>query len=86
MKIFNPFQPSVAFHKETSHLICSTNQMTGYYIKGNRGLKWVNLNSSVIRQKGESQNRCYKKTKRTCVYQGVRNVCFSENLACFVFL
>ena len=23
---------------------------------------------------------------RTCVYQGVRNVCFSENLACFVFL
>ena len=23
---------------------------------------------------------------RTCGYQGVRNVCFSENLACFVFL
>ena len=23
---------------------------------------------------------------RTCAYQGVRNVCFSENLACFVFL
>ena len=23
---------------------------------------------------------------RTCTYQGVRNVCFSENLACFVFL
>ena len=23
---------------------------------------------------------------RTCVYQGVRNVRFSENLACFVFL
>ena len=23
---------------------------------------------------------------RTCEYQGVRNVCFSENLACFVFL
>ena len=22
----------------------------------------------------------------TCVYQGVKNVCFSENLACFVFL
>ena len=22
----------------------------------------------------------------TCAYQGVRNVCFSENLACFVFL
>ena len=23
---------------------------------------------------------------RTCAYQGVKNVCFSENLACFVFL
>ena len=22
----------------------------------------------------------------TCAYQGVRNICFSENLACFVFL
>ena len=21
-----------------------------------------------------------------CAYQGIRNVCFSENLACFVFL
>ena len=49
------------------------------------------LESSVIRQKGESQNGCFKKTKhakfsekRTCAYQGVRK--FSENLACFVFL
>ena len=58
---------------------------------------------SVIRQKGESQNGCSKKTKhvklskrrtfltllirtRTCAYQGVRNVRFSEILACFVFL
>ena len=23
---------------------------------------------------------------RTCAYQGVRNICFSENLACFAFL
>ena len=56
------------------------------------------LISSVIRQKGESQNGCFKKTKhakffkktpnisyplirtRTCAYQGVRNVHFSENL------
>ena len=42
---------------------------------------------------GESQNGCFKKTKqgkfsekRTCAYQGVRNLCFSEKLACFVFL
>ena len=60
-------------------------------------------NSSVIRRKGESQNRCCKKTKHvkfsekrtflTYWYahvrvhnQGVRNVHFLENLACFVFL
>ena len=56
------------------------------------------LTSTVIRQKCESQNKCFKKTKhtkfpksehyhlRTCVYQGVRNARFSENLACFVLL
>ena len=90
-------------------------------------------NSSVIRQKGESHNGCFKKTKhvkftekrtfftlwyahvwntcektlkrpfwdssfclitisytlirtRTCAYQWVRNVRFSEKLACFVSL
>ena len=58
--------------------------------------------SSVIRQKGESQNGCFKKKhakfcKKTniscplirryiCAYQGVRNVRFSENLTCFIFL
>ena len=57
--------------------------------------------SLVIRPKGESQNGCFKKTNeakfsknisyplirtRMCAYQGVRNVCFSENLACFVFV
>ena len=55
--------------------------------------------TSVIRQKGESQNGYFKKTKntkvsenrifltfRTCAYQGVRNVRFSENLACLVHL
>ena len=30
-----PFQPSVAFHEETSHLICSLNQMTGFYMECN---------------------------------------------------
>ena len=73
------------------------------------------LFSLVIRQKGESQNGCFKKTKHVkfskkrtfltpwyahvcvrirglemfifwCAYQGVRNVHFLENLACFVFL
>ena len=62
----------------------------------------VSLNSSIITQKGESQNGCLKKTARqifqktnmsypvmgirTCACQGVRNICFLENLACFIFL
>ena len=39
----NQFQTSVSFHMETIHLICSGNQMTGFYIKYNDGLKWVNI-------------------------------------------
>ena len=59
--------------------------------------------SSAISQKGESQIRCYKKTKyakfsekgtfltpshahERVRIQGVRNVRFSENMWCFVFL
>ena len=42
-------------------------------------------NSSVIRQKGESQNGCFKKTKhakfsekRTCAYQGIKMFVFRK--------
>ena len=57
--------------------------------------------SSVIRQKSKSQNGCFNKKKhakfsekRTFLtpwyinvhIRGVRNIRFSENLACFVFL
>ena len=34
----NPFQTSVVFNIETSHLLCSLNQMTGFCIKCNYGL------------------------------------------------
>ena len=40
---FNKFQPSVAFHTEASHLICSTNQLKCYnaitHMKCNTALK-----------------------------------------------
>ena len=36
------FHPSVAFHVETSHLICLVNQMTDFYMRYNTGLMWVN--------------------------------------------
>ena len=39
--LINLFQPSVAFHKENSNLICIANQNTGFYMKSNVGLKWL---------------------------------------------
>ena len=36
-----PLQPSFAFHKETSHLICIANQVNGFFLKCKNGLKWV---------------------------------------------
>ena len=39
--IINPFQPS-AFYIQTSYLICSTNQMTGVFMKCTTDLKLVN--------------------------------------------
>ena len=36
------FQSSVSFHVKTSHLIWTTNQMTGFHMKYNTGLIWVN--------------------------------------------
>ena len=40
LRTLHPFQPSATFHIETNHLICSSNQMTGFYMKCNIGLKW----------------------------------------------
>ena len=34
-----PFQPSVVFHIETGHLICSEDQMNSFYVKCNTRLK-----------------------------------------------
>ena len=73
-------------------IICVTS------LKINQNIPWsCDYNSSVIKQKGESQNRCFKKInhakfseKQTFLNhwytEGVRNVRFLENLACFVFL
>ena len=37
------FQPRVTFHIDTSHLICTANQMASLYMKCNNGLKLVSL-------------------------------------------
>ena len=39
----NSFQSSITFHIETSLLIYSTNQMSGFYMKCNTRLKWVKV-------------------------------------------
>ena len=47
-KYFNPSQPSVAFHIETSRLVYTANQMAGFYMKCNKRMKWVNLACWVL--------------------------------------
>ena len=44
----NPFQPTVAFHIETSHLICSVNQVTCFNMKCNTWLSWVQIFSWIM--------------------------------------
>ena len=44
----NPFQSSVAFHIETSHLICNTNQTTEFFMQCNTGLKCVNTSTTSL--------------------------------------
>ena len=38
---FNLFQSSLAFHIETNHLLCSSNQVAGFLMKCYTLLKWV---------------------------------------------
>ena len=46
----NSFQPSAAFHIDTSDLIYTANQMSGFYIKCNWAarLKKVNLDKRLV--------------------------------------
>ena len=57
MHTLNPFQPSVVFHVETSHLFCSANQMTGFYMECNTGLKWVKGTLMQMRKLGYTMLR-----------------------------
>ena len=97
------FYKSSLLFLEFAHSVKST-------FKNNISLVKVNVNlfkttsirlsySSVIREKGESQNGGNKKTNQakfsycypliplicTCAHQGVRYNRFSENLTCFIF-
>ena len=46
--LFNPFQPNVGLRIETSHLICTPNQMTGFYKKCNTGFELGYICSKTI--------------------------------------
>ena len=70
---FNPFQPSVAFHIETSHLFCSGKQMTDFYIKRNNGLKLIKMlimclhcKSYALPQRKKSLERIWKQDLLFC--------------------
>ena len=64
--LVNPSQPSVAFYTKTSHLICAVNRMTGFCIKCNTGLKWINLKKTWY-EKTQKFLGCYSTSKQTFV-------------------
>ena len=39
----NPFTTNIPHHIETSQLICSADQLTGFYMMGNTVRSWVKL-------------------------------------------
>ena len=43
------FQPSVAFHIETSHLICIVNQLIGFYMECNIELNGLRTLTQLVR-------------------------------------
>ena len=59
-------------------------------VVGNKAKRRISkrvFQENKVRQIFQKTNISYALIRtRTCPYQGVRNVCFSENLACFVFL
>ena len=42
-QLINPFQSIIAFHIGNSLVISSANEITGFYLKFNNGLKWVKI-------------------------------------------
>ena len=90
------------FHQSTTYLKSTSTAFVWHIMEQKYGAFNVNFelspyhNPSVIRQKGESQNRDKKKSeyakfseKQTFLtpwYAHVRHVRFSENLACFALL
>ena len=45
--MINLFQLTFVFHTETSHLICTANQMTGFFMKWKAGPKRVKKSSEM---------------------------------------
>ena len=58
----NLFHPTVAFHIETSHLICSVNQVTCFNMKCNTWLRWVKIFSWIM-FRTLYQKRCWNIVK-----------------------
>ena len=46
--VFNPLTITAPHHTETSQLICTANQLTGFYMMGSTGRLWVNVNFELI--------------------------------------
>ena len=71
-------------------LLLQSHSNQTWFLVGNKAKGWLSkrvLQENKARQIFRKTNISYPLIRtRTCAYQGVRNVSFLENLACFVFL
>ena len=69
---------------ETSHLICRANQMTGFYMKCNTELTWVNLFplvSNVRSTKSNYRVHCQRKRFGGICFGNLTNFTITKNKA-----
>ena len=76
-------------HESVNNFLCN-GSIDPYKIFGNKAKVRISkrvFQENKVRQMFRKANISYPLIgRRTCAYQGVRNVCFSENLVCVVFL
>ena len=75
----------ISHHIETSRFICTLNQLTGFYIMGTSTFNELKPQLLMFSNLAYTRFQEFLVHTHVCVL-GVRNVSFSENLVCFVFL
>ena len=82
--LLKTFSLSQKFHWVAMYSSCKTVKFVGN--KAKRRISKRMLQENKACQIFRKTNMSYPLIRtRACAYQGVRNICFSENLSCFIF-